>query len=149
MKILAKNKKAHFDYEILEEFEAGIVLKGYEVKSVRLGRMKLEGSFVILKNEEVWLLNAHIPPYQPKNTPSDYDPYRSRKLLLKKKEIKYLIGKSRQKGLTLIPIEVYSKRGKIKVKVGVVKGRKKFNKKELLKKRAIEREIQRELKLRG
>lgn len=149
MNNLAENKKAYFDYEILEKFEAGMALNGQEVKSIRLGRASLAGSYVVLKDNEAFLLNASIPPYQPKNAPSNYDPTRLRKLLLKKDEIKYLIGKSQQKGLTLTPLRMYTKGGKIKLEFGLARGRKKASKKELLKKRAVDIEIQRELKLRG
>ena len=149
MKIIAENKKAYFDYEILEKFEAGIVLTGQEVKSIRSGRINLAGSYVVLDKEEVFLLNAQIPPYQPKNAPPDYDPARARKLLLNKSEIKYLVGKAQEKRLTLIPLRVYAKKGKIKLEFGLGKGRKKASKKELLRKRDIEREIEIELKTRG
>ena len=149
MKTLAENKKVYFDYEILEKFEAGMVLQGQEVKSIRGGRINLAGSYVVLKNDEVYLINAKIPPYQPKNTPPDYDPVRPRKLLLKKSEIKYLIGKARQKGLTLAPLKIYTKKGRIKLGFGIGRGRKKINKKELIKKREAKREIERELKTRG
>jgi SsrA-binding protein len=149
MKVLAENRRARYDYEILEKFEAGVVLAGYEVKSIKLGRVSLGGSYVVFKDEEPFLLNANIPPYQPKNTPKDYDPTRLRKLLLNKDEIKYLIGKSQQKGLTLVPLRMYTKGGKIKLAVGVARGMKKASKKEILKKRDIDREIDRELKARG
>jgi len=149
MAVLAENKKAYFNYEILEKFEAGIVLIGQEVKSIKLGRINLLGSYVVLRDEEVFLINANVPPYQPKNLLKDYDPMRSRKLLLKKSEIQYLIGKVEQKGLTLMPLRVYTKKGKIKLEFAIARGRKKINKKELIKKREIEREIARELKLRG
>jgi len=149
MKALAENRKARYDYEILEKFEAGMVLAGYEVKSIKLGRVSLGGSYVIFKDEEPFLLNANISPYQPKNTPKDYDPTRLRKLLLNKKEIKYLIGKSQQKGLTIVPLRMYTKGGKIKLEVGVARGMKKASKKEILKKKDIDREIDRELKARG
>ncbi len=149
MRVLAENKKAYFNYEILEKFEAGLVLQGHEVKSIQSGRITLAGSYVVLKNKGAYLLNATIPPYQPKNVPTDYNPTRLRNLLLKKSEIKYLIGKSRQKGLTLVPLRVYTKKGKIKLEFALAKGRKKASKKELLKKRAIDREIKRELKSRG
>lgn len=147
MKTLAENKKALFDYEILEKFEAGIALLGQEVKSIRLGRINLRGSYVVLKhskagkNPEVFLIGASIPPYQPKNAPSDYDQQRSRKLLLTKKEINYLIGKSSQKGLTMIPLKVYTKKDKIKVGFAIGRGKKKFDKRKTIKKREIEREI--------
>jgi len=146
MRVLAENKKAYFNYQILEKFEAGISLIGQEVKSIKSGRINLAGSYVVLKDSEVFLIGANIPPYQPKNAPPDYNPERSRKLLLKKSEIKYLIGKVRQKGLTLVPLKVYTKRGKIKLEFGVAKGKKKFDKRELIKKREFEREKERFLK---
>jgi len=149
MAVLAENKKAYFNYEILEKFEAGIVLIGQEVKSIKLGRINLLGSYVILRGGEAYLVNANVPPYQPKNLLTEYDSMRPRKLLLKKSEIQYLIGKSEQKGLTLIPLRVYTKKGKIKLEFGIGKGRKKVDKKELIKKREIEKDIKRELKLRG
>jgi len=149
MKTLAENRKARFNYEILEKFEAGIVLKGFEVKSIKSGKASLTGSYVVFKQEEPYLLNCNIPPYQPKNTPSDYDPTRLRKLLLNQSEIKYLLGKSQQKGLTLVPLRMYTKGGKIKLEFGLGRGRKKVQKKELLKKRTVDREIERELKARG
>lgn len=146
MKILAKNKKAFFNYEILEKFEAGISLIGQEVKSLKTRGVNLAGSYIVPKNSEFFWIGAKIPAYQPKNAPSDYNPERSRKLLLRKKEIKYLIGKTKQKGLTLIPLRIYTKRGKIKIEIAVAKGRKKVDKRELIKKREVEREIQRALK---
>jgi len=149
MKILSENKKAYFDYEVLEKFEAGIVLIGQEVKSIKAGRINLAGSYVVPRDSEFFLINAKIPPYQPKNVPESYDPLHSRKLLLKKKEIDYLIGEVRQKGLTLVPLKVYTKRGKIKLEFGVAKGLKKADKREIIKKREVEREIKRELKSRG
>jgi len=150
VRILAENKKAYFNYEILEKFEAGIALIGQEVKSLKTRGVNLAGNYVVLKNEEVFWVGANIAPYQPKNAPPDYTPERSRKLLLRKSEIKYLIGKSKQKGLTLIPLKLYTTRsGKIKLEFAIVKGKKKFDKKEQIKKREIEREIDKELKLRG
>lgn len=149
MKSLAENRKAYFDYDVLERFEAGMVLTGQEVKSIKSGRINLAGSYVVIKNEEAFLLNADIPPYQPKNSPPNYDSTRLRKLLLNKSEIKYLLGKSQEKRLTLLPLRVYTKKGKIKLEFGLAKGRQKAGKKELLKKRDIEREIEIELKMRG
>jgi SsrA-binding protein len=143
MTTLAENKKAHFSYQILEKFEAGVSLIGQEVKSLKTRGVNLAGTYVVIKQEEAFWLGAKIHPYQPKNAPSDYNPERSRKLLLKKSEIKYLIGKAKQKGLTLIPLKVYTKRGKIKLEFGLAKGRKKFDKRELIKKRETEREIRR------
>lgn len=144
-----KNKKAYFDYEFLEKYEAGIVLTGQEVKSIKLGRINLTGSYVIIRNNEAYLINAHISPYQPQNTSETYNPTRTRKLLLNKSEIQYLIGKSQIRGLTLIPMRVYTKKEKIKLEFAVARGKKKANKKELLKKRESEKDIKRELKLRG
>ncbi len=144
-----KNKRAYFDYEFLENFEAGMVLTGHEVKSIKSGKMSLIGSYVVLKGGEVYLINANIAPYQPQNVSKDYVPTRSRKLLLKKKEIQYLFGKSQERGLTLIPLRVYSNKGKIKLEFAVARGRKKADKKELIKKRETDKEIRRELKARG
>ncbi|MBI2626362.1 MAG: SsrA-binding protein SmpB [Candidatus Nealsonbacteria bacterium] len=149
MKTFAENKKAYFNYDILEKFEAGMVLTGQEVKSIKSGRINLAGSYVVLKSGEAFLLNADIPPYQPKNAPPDYDSTRLRKLLLNKSEINYLIGKSQEKHLTLLPLRVYTKKGKIKLEFGLAKGRQKASKKELLKERDIKREIEMELKARG
>jgi SsrA-binding protein len=148
VKVLSENKKAYFNYQILDKFEAGISLIGQEVKSIKGGGLNLAGSYVVLRKEEVFLIGAKVPPYQPKNAPSDYNPERSRKLLLKKAEIKYLIGKAKEKGLTLIPLRVYTVKGKIKIEFGIAKGKKKTDKRELIKKRETEREIQRELKTR-
>lgn len=146
MKIFAKNKRAFFDYEILEKYEAGIKLLGLEVKSVKKGNISLKGSFIVIKHSEVYLINATITPYQQKNTPYDYNPKRTRKLLLKKEEIKTLIGKTSQKGLTLVPLKVYNKGSKIKIEIALVKSKKKFQKKQKLKEKDIEREIEKEIK---
>ena len=152
MKTIIENKKAYFNYQILEKLEAGISLIGQEVKSIKSGRISLAGSYVVLKSPiksgrpEVFLIGANVPPFQPKNTPPDYNPERSRKLLLNKSEIKSLIGKVKQKGLTLVPLRVYTKRGKIKLEFGVTKGKKKVDKRELIKKREFEREKERFLK---
>lgn len=141
MKALAQNKKASFDYQILETLESGISLNGQEVKSIRLGRCSMAGSYVVLRDKELYWVGAKIPAYQPKNAPADYDEERSRKLLVTKQEIKNLIGKIREKGLTLVPIKVYNKRGKLKLQFGIAKGKKKADKRELIKKRAVDREI--------
>jgi SsrA-binding protein len=142
----AENRKVYFNYEILEKYEAGIELLGVEVKSVRGGQMSLEGAFVIIRGGEAYLINANIPPYQVKNTPKDYDPLRNRKLLLTKKEITELAGNEKNKSLTIVPISVYNKNRKIKVEIALVKGKKKFDKRETLKKRDTDREIRREIK---
>jgi len=143
---LVQNKKARFDYEILEALEAGIELLGHEVKSLRAKQGKLEGAHVIVRGGEVYLVGATIPPYQPKNTPQDYEPMRTRKLLLTKKEIATIAAAEGQKGLTIVPISIYNKGGKLKVRVAVARGRKKFDKREVLKKRDTQREIRRTLK---
>lgn len=149
MKALAENKKAYFNYQILEKLEAGISLIGQEVKSIKLGRISLAGSYVVLRGEEVFLIGANVPPYQPKNAPKDYNPERSRKLLLTKKEIKHLIGKTREKGLTLVPLKMYTVRGKIKLEFGIARGKRKADKREQIRKREVEREMKRELNLWG
>ncbi len=149
MKVFAENKKAYFNYQILERFEAGISLIGQEVKSIKTRGVNLAGSYVVLRNNETFWIGAKISPYQPKNAPPDYNPERSRKLLLKRAEIKYLIGKSQQKGLTLIPLKLYTKDAKLKLEFGLARGKRKFDKQELIKKREAQREIERELKLRG
>ncbi|MCX6752588.1 MAG: SsrA-binding protein SmpB [Candidatus Nomurabacteria bacterium] len=141
-----ENRKARFNYEILEKYETGIELLGTEVKSVRGGQMSLEGAFVIIRGGEAYLINANIPPYQAKNAPADYDPLRNRRLLLTKKEIAELAGSEKNKSLTIVPISVYNKGRKIKVEIALVKGKKKFDKRETLKKRDTDREIRREYK---
>lgn len=146
VKLLAENKKAYFDYQILEKFGAGVVLIGQEVKSIKTRGVNLAGSYIIARNEEIYWIGVKIPAYQPKNALPDYDPERPRKLLLKKSEIKYLIGKSKQRNLTLIPLRVYIKYGKIKVEFGIARGKKKTDKRELIKKRETEREIRRAFK---
>jgi len=149
MNIITKNKKAFFNYEVLEKFQAGIVLTGQEVKSIKLGRINLQGSFVVLKGEGVYMIGANVPPYQPKNLRIEYNPSQSRKLLLTKHEISQLIGKSQQQGLTMVPLVVYTNKGKIKIEFAIVKGKKKFDKREKIKNRETDREIRRTLKTRG
>jgi len=146
MKILSQNKKAHFNFEILEKFEAGISLLGQEVKSLKKWGVNLGGGYIIIKNNEAFLTGIDIPPWQQNNIGGNYNTKRDRKLLLKKEEIRYLIGKSKQKGFFLVPLKLYTKGGKIKLEFAVAKIKKKFQKKELIKKREIEREIQRALK---
>lgn len=142
-KKLAENRRAYYDYQILETYEAGLVLRGYEVKAIKTGHVSLKGSYVMIKDGQVYLINAVIPPYQPANTPDNYDPERNRRLLLKKSEINSLIGKSKQKGLTLVPLRLYTKRGKIKIEFALGRGKRKIDKRELIKKREVEREIKR------
>lgn len=145
-RMLIENRKARFNYEILETFEAGIELLGFEVKAVKGKQGSLDGSYVTLRGSEAFLMNANIPPYQPKNTPDSYDPKRIRRLLLTKKEIRELVGTERQKGLTIVPLEMYNKGRTIKVRLGLVRGKKKFDKRETIKKRETDREIRRTLK---
>lgn len=146
MQALLENKKAYFDYEILEKFNAGIELKGFEVKSLRNKRGSLIGSRVIIRGSEAFVVGMEIPPYQAKNTPKEYDPQRTRKLLLTKKEISYLEGKSRERGLTLIPLKLYNIKGLVKLEFGVAKGKKKYDKREKIKERETKRKIERSLK---
>ena len=146
MATFSENRKAHFDYEILEKFEAGLVLKGAEVKSIKNGRVNLTGSYVNLHNSELYLIGAYIAPYQPKNQPADYDPARSKKLLLRKKEISYLTGKIKQKGLTLIPLKVYNKGRRVKLEFGLARGKKQYDKRDTISRREINREIDRKTK---
>lgn len=143
---LIKNKKAHFNYEILEKIEAGIELLGFEVKSLKKGQGSLEGSHVTMRGNEAYVVNMQIPPYQPANTPKDYDPTRNRRLLLTKKEITGLAGAEGQKGLTIVPLSVYNKGRKLKIEIATVRGKKKYDKRETIKKRDTEREIRRSLK---
>ncbi len=143
---LATHKRARFDYTILESFEAGISLVGHEVKAIRSGRMRLEGSYVLIRGGEAFLVGASIAPYQPENTPKDYDPERPRKLLLSKKELAKLFTESEKKGLTIVPISVYNKNRKLKVQIAIVKGKKEYDKREKIKERDTDREINRLLK---
>ena len=139
----ASNPRVSFDYEILETIEAGVVLEGHEVKAIKTGKASIKGSYVKIYNEEAFLVGAIISPYQPANTPKKYDPQRSRKLLLSKKEISKFIGLSQSQGLTLIPLKFYDKKGKIKLLVGVAKGKKKYDKRETIKKKDTQRLKQR------
>lgn len=146
MAFYAENRKIRFNYEIVEKYEAGIELIGTEVKSVRTGKVSLEGAFVIVRGGECFLINANIQPYQEKNAPKDYDPLRNRKLLLTKKEIAELAGNEKNKSLTIMPISMYNKNRKIKIEIAVVKGKRKADKRESIKKRETDIEIRREYK---
>jgi len=145
MKIFSENKKGLFDYNILEKFEAGMVLFGQEVKSIKTGHINLAGGYVVIRGQEPFLVGVKVPPYQPKNVGADYGEERPRKLLLNKKEIDYLGGKLNQKGFSLIPLKIYEKNGRIKLEFGLAKGKKKYDKKEKIKKRDVDREVAREL----
>jgi SsrA-binding protein len=146
MKTLAINKRATFDYTILDKYEAGLVLLGHEVKSVKTGHLSLKGSFVTVHEGELVLTNAFIPPYPFAGELHQYDPTRSRKLLLKKSEIRTLIGKVRINGLTLVPLSVYTKKRLLKLAFAVGKGKKDFDKRSDIGKKEAKRRINRELK---
>ncbi len=141
----AENRKAHFNYEILEKYEAGIELFGYEVKSVKAGHATLDGTRVLVRGGEAYIVGMSISPYQVGNTPPTYDPARTRRLLLKKLEIEALGAEGERKGLTIVPLALYSKKSLIKVSVAVVRGKKQFDKRETIKKRDTDRELRRSL----
>ncbi len=146
IKTISDNRKARFQYEILETFEAGIQLKGTEVKSVRAGKVNLGDGYVLIRHNEAWLLNVHISPYKASGEYFNHDPRRDRKLLLHRKEIRRLIGQLEQKGLTLIPLKMYLKGSLVKVLLGLGRGKKLHDKRETLKRRQDERDISRALK---
>lgn len=143
---LLDNKKATFKYELIRVLEAGVELFGFEVKALRQKQGSLDGAYAIIRGCEAFLVNAYIPPYQPKNTPKEYNPRRNRKLLLTRKEIAELAGIESRKGLTIIPVLVYAKGRKIKVELALARGKKKYDKRETLKRRDAEREMNRSLK---
>jgi SsrA-binding protein len=143
MPTYAKNKKGLFNYEILETFEAGLVLTGAEVKSVRKGNVSMKGGYASIQNGEVVLKNVHISKYEPAGPQPSYEPTRTRKLLLNKSEIRSLIGKLKQKGLTLIPVSLYSKGRRIKLELALGRGKTKVDKRETIKKRDANRKAQR------
>ena len=146
MPVLAENKKARFDYEIMETYEAGLALSGQEVKSARDGQMSLKGAFVTFHNGEANIIGSHVSKYKPAGPLPTYDPDRTRRLLLRKKEILYLQGKAQEQGLTIVPLKVYTKNRFIKVEVAVARGRHKYDKREVLKKKDLDREIARDKK---
>lgn len=139
----ASNPRASFDYEILDTAEAGIVLEGHEVKAIRTGKASIKGTYVKIINGEAFLIGATISPYQPANLPKKYEPQRTRKLLLSKKEILDFINSSQAKGTTLIPLKFYDKKGKIKLLIGIARGKKKYDKRETIKKKDTARAKQR------
>ena len=147
MKIVAQNRKAFHDYSIEETVEAGIVLTGTEVKSLREGKANLKDSYVLIKDGEVLLLNCHISPYTHGNI-MNHDPLRTRKLLLHKKEIARIQAKALQKGYSLIPLKIYFKESRAKVEIGLARGKKMYEKRDSIKKREADREIERALKTR-
>ena len=143
---MIQNKKAYFNYEITEKFTAGIELFGFEVKSIRDKKGQLEGAYITIRGGEAYLIGANIPAYQPKNAPAGFDPLRNRKLLLTKKEIKLLADIEGKKGLTIVAIAVYNAGRKLKLEIGIAKGKRNFDKRETMKKRETDREIRRSLK---
>lgn len=144
--ILVDYPKARFNYEFLETLEAGLELIGGEVKALRGKHGSLEGAHISLRGNEAFVVGMQIPPYQPKNAPEGYDPKRPRRLLLTKKEISSLIGKEKEGRTTIIPIEVFLKGNKIKIKIAIARGKKKFDKRETIKRREDDRAIRRVLK---
>jgi SsrA-binding protein len=145
---LITHKKFGGNYEILEKYIAGIELFGFEVKSLKGSHGSLEGSHVIIRGNEAYVVGMFIPPYQINNTPKDYDPHRNRRLLLTKKEIRAINKAESTKGLTIVPISVYNKGTLIKLDIAVVRGKKKFDKRQTIKERETDRDIEREFKAR-
>jgi SsrA-binding protein len=145
-KIIADNRQARFQYEILETYEAGIELRGTEVKSIRQGKVNLRDGYALIRNEEAWLHNVHISPHDTAGQIFNHDPRRVRKLLLHAQEIRKLIGQVEQKGLTLIPLKLFLKRGWVKVTIGLARGKKLHDKREDLKRKQAKREIERVMK---
>ncbi|MCK8823988.1 SsrA-binding protein SmpB [Fuchsiella alkaliacetigena] len=145
IKIVARNRKARHEYHIEETYEAGIVLQGTEVKSIRQGKANLKDSFAIVENGEVFLHNLHIAPYKQGNR-YNHEPERVRKLLLHKRQIKSLIGLTKEKGYTLIPLKLYFKRGLVKVELALAKGKNLYDKRQDIKERTAQREIERAFK---
>lgn len=141
---LITNKKAHLDFIIEDTYSAGIELFGFEVKSLRKSQGSLEGSYVTVRGGEAYLIGSFIPPFQEKNAPADFDPRRNRRLILTQKEIREIGEIEKIKGLTIVPISVYNKGRFLKVDIGIGKGKKKFDKRETLKKKTVERETRRE-----
>ncbi len=146
MEKITENRKAYFNYEILEKITAGIELLGFEVKAIRAGQITLDGSYVTIRGGEAFLIGAGITPLQVKNTPEYYDLRRNRKLLLTKKELSYLANKEGQNGLTIVPLSVYNIGHKLKIELGIARGKKNKDKRESIKKREFDREIRRTLK---
>lgn len=153
MGILATNKRAHFDYEIDETYEAGMVLFGHEVKSIKSSHISLKGAFITTKKTdkvlpEFYLTGSYVSPYKYAGRLLDYKPDRPRKLLLSKKEMNYLVGKKKEQGLTLVPTKIYTKKGLVKLEFGVGRGKRKYEKRDDIKKRDVDRDIRTAMKAR-
>ncbi len=147
-KVLATNRKAYHDYHIEETYEAGIALTGTEIKSVRAGSVNLRDSYAQVKNGELWLLNTHIAPYEPASR-QNADPYRDRKLLMHRHEIMRLAGRVQEKGYTLVPLRLYLKKNRVKVEIGLARGKRQYDKRDAISKRDAAREMERALKSRA
>ena len=145
IKIICENRKARYDYVIEDVIEAGLALKGSEVKSLRAGRANLKDSYADIRDHEIYLVGTHISPYDPASH-LNHDPERERKLLLHKKEIGRLVGKVNERGLTLIPLKMYFKRGKAKVELALAKGKRSYDKRETIKRKEAQREMERAIK---
>lgn len=148
IKLIANNKKAFHEYEMLETFEAGIALVGTEVKSLRMGQCSIKESYVAFKDDELWIYHMHINPYEKGNI-FNRDPLRTRKLLLHRYEMNKLLGKSKESGLTIVPLKVYFKGGKVKVEIALARGKKLYDKRKDIAKKDIRRESEREFKIRN
>ncbi|KAM3094057.1 SsrA-binding protein SmpB [Phormidesmis sp. 146-35] len=146
VKVVSDNRQARFQYEILETYEAGIELVGTEVKSIREGKVNLRDGFALVRDGEVLLLNVHVSPHQTASQFFNHDPRRTRKLLLHRKEIRKLVGQVEQQGLTLVPLKMYFKRGWVKIVLGLAKGKKLHDKRESVKRRDDQRDMQRAMK---
>jgi SsrA-binding protein len=146
-KVITDNRQARYLYEILETYEAGIQLTGTEVKSIRAGKVNLQDGYALIRNGEAWLINAHISPYNASGQYFNHEPRRTRKLLLHRQELRKLIGKVEQQGLTLVPLKMYLKRGWVKVSIALAKGKKVHDKREDIKRRQDQREMQRAMKV--
>ncbi|MEK7639356.1 MAG: SsrA-binding protein SmpB [Patescibacteria group bacterium] len=146
MPTYSTHRKAHFDYDIIDTIEAGLVLRGFEVKAVRAGKARLEGAYVIVRGKEAFVANMHIAPYQAGNTEKGYDPERPRKLLLNQKEITQLERETETAGLTVIPLKLYADKRTLKLEIALVRGKKKYDKRETIKKRDSQRDTNRLLK---
>lgn len=145
MAALTVNKRASYDYDILEKFEGGLMLTGAEVKSVKGGHAQLKGAFLEIHNGELWLKNAHISKYAPEGD-KPYDPSRNRKVLVHRRELKRLTGKAQTDGLTIVPLSVYTRGSLVKLEFALARGKKRFEKRETIKKREIERDLRQRMK---
>jgi SsrA-binding protein len=141
MESLAINKRAEYDYDLLETFEGGLVLTGAEVKAAKAGHVQLKGAFIMFRDNEIWLKNALISRYEPAGPQDSYDSYRNRKILIRRRDINKLVGKLNTQGLTLVPIRVYLNRNLVKVSFALARGKKQYEKRAVIKKRDIDRQI--------